>query len=282
MENKRKEPRKDIAIIGIGLKISCARDLEQYWEIIKNKIGCTEDFPKYRAKGVEGLVNIFNDSGEEPKFYQGSYIGRIDEFDNEFFQLSPREASLMDPAQRIFLETIRNTFDDAGYTAERLKQSKTGVFLGYTSSSLKDNYIVDIALNHPDLLPYSMTGNMAPLIPSRIAHLLDLKGPTMVMDTACSSALVALHEACEHILSGNCEMAVAGGLKLNVMPLILDNMKIGIEALDGKTRTFDSGADGSSMGEGCCTVLVKPLDLAEKDGDLIYAVIKSSSINHDG
>ncbi|QUH28423.1 SDR family NAD(P)-dependent oxidoreductase [Vallitalea guaymasensis] len=282
MENKRKEPRKDIAIIGIGLKISCARDLEEYWEIIKNKIGCTEDFPKYRAKGVEGLVNIFNDSGEEPKFYQGSYIGRIDEFDNEFFQLSPREASLMDPAQRIFLETIRNTFDDAGYTAERLKQSKTGVFLGYTSSSLKDNYIVDIALNHPDLLPYSMTGNMAPLIPSRIAHLLDLKGPTMVMDTACSSALVALHEACEHILSGNCEMAVAGGLKLNVLPLILDNMKIGIEALDGKTRTFDSGADGSSMGEGCCTVLVKPLDLAEKDGDLIYAVIKSSSINHDG
>ncbi|GKX30073.1 hypothetical protein SH1V18_25530 [Vallitalea longa] len=276
------EQREDIAIIGIGLKISWARDLEQYWEIINNKICCTEDFPKYRAKGVEGLVNVLYNSDKEPKFHQGSYIGRIDEFDNEFFHLSPREASLMDPAQRVFLETIRNTFDDAGYTARRLKQSKTGVFLGYTSSSLKDNYIVDIVFNHRDLLPYSMTGNMAPLIPSRISHLLDLKGPTMVMDTACSSALVAVHEACEHILSGNCEMAIAGGLKLNVMPLIMDDMSIGIESYDGKTRTFDSGADGSSMGEGCCTILLKPLHLAEKDGDIIYATIKSSSINHDG
>ncbi len=282
MENMRKKQRTDIAIIGIGLKLSCARDLEQYWEIINNKISCIEDFPKYRAKGIEGLVNIFHKSDKDPEFYQGSYIGRIDEFDNEFFQLSPREASLMDPVQRIFLETIRNTFDDAGYTAERLKQSKTGVFLGYTSSSIKDNYIIDIAFNHPDLLPYSMTGNMAPLIPSRIAHSLDLTGPTMVIDTACSSSLVAVHEACEHIFSGNCHMAVAGGLKLNVMPLIMDNMKIGIESLDGKTRTFDSGADGSSIGEGCCTILLKPLHLAEKDGDIIYAVIKGSSINHDG
>lgn len=282
MESKKKEQNRDIAIIGIGLKISCARDLEQYWEIIKNKIGCIENFPKYREKEVEGLVNIFHDGDKEPTFYQGSYIGRIDEFDNEFFQISPREASLMDPVQRIFLETIRNTFDDAGYTARRLKQSKTGVFLGYTASSLKDNYIVDIAFNHPDLLPYSMTGNMAPLIPSRISHLLDLTGPTMVMDTACSSSLVAVHEACEHILSGNCHMAVAGGLKLNVLPLIKENMKLGIESLDGKTRTFDSGADGASMGEGCCTVLLKPLTLAEKDGDMIYAVIKGTSINHDG
>ncbi|GMQ56626.1 hypothetical protein AN1V17_10200 [Vallitalea sediminicola] len=286
MENKKKEQRieqkKDIAVIGIGLKLSCARDLEQYWEIIKNKIGCSEDFPEYRAKDAEGLVNLFHDSDKEPQFYQGSYIGRIDEFDNEFFQLSPREASLMDPAQRIFLETIRSAFDDAGYTAGRLKQSKTGVFLGYTSASFKDNYIVDIALNHPDLLPYSMTGNMAPLIPARIAHLLDLTGPTMVMDTACSSGLVAVHEACEHIISGNCQMAVAGGLKLNVMPLIMDNMKIGIEALDGKTRTFDSGADGSSIAEGCCTILLKSLDQAEQDGDIIYAVIKGTSINHDG
>ncbi|QUI21910.1 SDR family NAD(P)-dependent oxidoreductase [Vallitalea pronyensis] len=282
MASKMKEENRDIAIIGIGLKISCARDLEQYWEIIKHKIGCIEDFPKYREEEVEGLVNIFHDSDKDPAFYQGSYIGRIDEFDHEFFNISPREASLMDPVQRIFLETIRNTFDDAGYTAERLKQSKTGVFLGYTASSLKDNYIVDIAFNHPELLPYSMTGNMAPLIPSRISHLLDLTGPTMVMDTACSSSLVAVHEACEHILSGNCQMAVAGGMKLNVLPIILDTMKLGIESLDGKTRTFDSGADGASMGEGCCTVLLKPLTLAEQDGDIIYAVIKGTSINHDG
>lgn len=282
MDNKAKKQREEIAIIGIGLKISWARDLDQYWEIINNKICCTEDFPKYRAKDVEGLVNIFYKGDNNPRFYQGSYIGRIDEFDNEFFHLSPKEASLMDPVQRIFLETIRNTFDDAGYTATQLKQSKTGVFLGYTSSSLKDNYIVDIALNHRDLLAYSMTGNMAPLIPSRISHLLDLKGPTMVMDTACSSALIAVHEACEHILSGNCEMAVAGGIKLNVMPLILDDMSIGIESLDGKTRTFDRGANGSSMGEGCCTILLKPLHKAKEDGDIIYSIIKSSSINHDG
>lgn len=280
--DEKKSTQEDIAIIGVGLRVSSAETLSDYWEIINNKISCTEPYPKSRRDLVSNFADLFYKEDREPEYYPGSYLHKLDQFDNSFFHISPKEASLMDPVQRIFLQTIVNTFEDAGYTNDMLKNTKTGVFVGYTSSSFKDNYIVDIAFNHPELLQYSMVGNMAPLIPSRVSQLLDLHGPTMVIDTACSSSLVAVHEACESIKNGTCEMAVAGGIKFHLLPIILDTLKLGIEADDGKTRTFDKDAAGTSIGEGCITVLLKSLREAERDDDTIYAVIKGSAINHDG
>jgi acyl transferase domain-containing protein len=163
-----------------------------------------------------------------------------------------------------------------------LKKTKTGIFVGYTACSFKDNYAMDIFMNDPKLLPYSLVGNMAAIIPARISHLLDLKGPTMVIDTACSSSLVAIYEACHSIINGASEMAIAGGIKIHLLPIVSEYFRLGIESSDGKTRTFDALADGSGIGEGVATVLLKPLEQAEKDQDHIYGVIKGCAVNSDG
>ena len=272
-----------IAIIGIGLNISNAKNIDEYWDIVSNKINCIVPYPEERKELMYDMIKYYKEEeNTDVEFYPGSYMDGIDEFDYEYFQMSPREASLTEPVHRLFLQTILQTFDDAGYSDKQLKKSKTGVFVGYAASNLKDNYITNIFLNHKELLPYSVVGNMAPLLASRSSQFLDLNGPTMIMDTACSSSLLAIHQACESIRNGTCEMAIAGGAKINMFPMIDKDTKLGIEATDGKTRTFDALASGTVNGEGVAAVLLKSLEAAERDGDSIYAVIDGSAINHDG
>lgn len=272
----------DIAVIGIGLKVANAESLDEYWEIFANQIDCIRDFPEKRKKQVENYAKIFPKTSSEVKFSKGTYLEYIDEFDYSFFKISPREAELMEPAHRILLQTIYNTFIDAGYQKETLAGKKVGVFIGYTAGSFKDNYLVNISFRYPELLKYAVTGNMPALLPSRISQILDLHGPTMIIDTACSSSLVAVHQACESIRNGSSEMAIAGGIKLHLLPMITEDLKLGIESIDDKTRTFDNDASGTGIGEGVFCVLLKPLARAEADGDYIYGIIKSSAINHDG
>ena len=188
----------------------------------------------------------------------------------------------MEPSKRITLQTIYNTFVDAGYTRETLAGTKTGVFIGYAAGSIKDSYVMNISFRYPGLMKYAMTGNMPALMPSRISQMLDLHGPTMILDTACSSSLFAVHLACESIHNGDAEMAIAGGIKLNILPMILEDLKLGIESVDDCTRAFDNDASGTGIGEGSFCVLLKPLAKAEEDGDHIYGVIKSTAVNHDG
>lgn len=274
--------RNDIAVIGIGLNINDAKTLPDYWQMFENQLDSIRDFPKNRREQIEDYARLFLSEGQNASYYRGTYLERIDEFDNDFFRISPKEAQAMDPVQRIMLQVMFSAFDDACYTPEKLNGSKTGIYLGYTANSIKDNYLTNIAFRYREYMKYALVGNMAAMIPSRASHILNLQGPTMVIDTACSSSLVAVHEASEAIRSGMCEMAIAGGIKLNLMPLILEEMQIGIEAGDDKTRTFDDFASGASIGEGFACVLLKSLQDAEHDGDHIYAVIRGSAINHDG
>lgn len=148
-------------------------------------------------------------------YNKAGYLDQIDEFDYEFFKISPIEAQVMDPIQRILLQTIFHAFDDAGYTPDRLNGTKTGIFIGYTPGSTKDNYSTNIFHNNPELIKYSNVGNMPCMVPSRASYLLNLKGPTMIIDSACSSSLVAIHDACMSIKNGTCTMAVAGGIRLH-------------------------------------------------------------------
>lgn len=282
MEDYKETQHTDIAIIGIGLKIADASTVSEYWNIFENNIDCIRDIPEHRKKQVREYAKVFIGEDREPEYYKGSYLENLDEFDYKYFKISPREAQVMEPAQRLILETICETFDDAGYSAKALKGSKTGVFIGYSSASFKDNYLMDISFMHPDLLKYSMVGNMPAILPARASHTLDLKGPSMVLDTACSSSLVAIIQACDSIKSHTSSMAIAGGVKLNLLPLITQDTKLGFESNDNKTRAFDAGASGTSIGEGTGCILLKSLEQAEKDHDHIYAVIKGMSINHDG
>lgn len=279
---KNYQQENDIAVIGIGLKVSNAETLEGYWEIFDHQIDCIRDMPQKRIAQVENYARIFPMTSYDVKFSKGTYLEHIDEFDYPFFKVTPREAELMEPAHRILLQTIYNTFVDAGYSKDSLAGTRTGVFIGYTAGSFKDNYLVNISFRYPELIKYALTGNMPALMPSRISQLFDLHGPTMILDTACSSSLLAVHQACESIHKGSSEMAIAGGIKINLLPVITDELKLGIESDDDRTRTFDNAASGTGIGEGVFCVLLKSLKRAELDKDHIYGVIKASSINHDG
>lgn len=276
----------DIAVIGIGLQIAGAGSLDEYWSIFENNIDLIRDLPQGRQADLEEMSYIYSLMMPNPNgtisYNKAGYLERIDEFDYEFFKLPPIEAQVMDPIQRILLQTVYSAFDDAGYTPDMLSGSKTGIFIGYTPGSTKDNYSTNIFHNNPELIKYSNVGNMPCMVPSRASFLLNLKGPTMVIDSACSSSLVAIHDACASIKNGTCTMAIAGGIRLHSFPIAYDDMNVGFETDDNKTRTFDNAASGAAIGEGSAVVLLKPLRAAEQDKDHIYAVIKSTAINNDG
>ncbi len=271
---------KDIAIIGVALKLQGADDIYQYYDKLCRGYDFIKAFPEARRKEADSYLEYAKRKDENTKYSEGAYLDEIDRFDYRFFKLTPKEASLMDPNQRIFLETAWKAIEDAGYGGKRLAGSRTGVFLGFSShsGSAYRQYITDV---EPEALSMSIAGNLPPIIASRISYLMDLKGPSMLIDTACSASLVAVHAACQSIRNRECDMALAGAVKLHFLPV--DNeVQLGIEASDCRAKTFDDSSDGTGMGEGAAVIVLKPLYKAEKDGDPIYAVIKGSAVNHDG
>ena len=278
--------KKDIAVIGIALQFPLADSPDEYWRNISQKLDCIREFPAERKKDVEDYFRflkskrIIGAGWDKLNYDEIAYLQEIDKFDYSFFRFSPKEASLMDPNQRIFLETAWHAIEDAGYGGKRIAGSRTGVYVGFSSpgGAAYMRYINDI---EPSSVPLAMAGNLPQIISSRISYLLDLRGPALLIDTACSSALVAVHFACQGIRSGDCEMAIAGSIKLNMLPL--KNMQnIGISSSDGRTRAFDNKSDGTGAGEGSAAILLKPLNKAMTDGDHVYAVIKGSAVNQDG
>lgn len=269
---------KDIAIIGIHANMPKSRDIEELWSNISKGRDCISKFPKKREEDTNNLLCCINSRRGKLEYCEGGYLDEIDKFDYNFFKLSPQEARLMDPSQRLFLETAYGVLENSGYGGEKLKGSKTGVFVGVASWPLYAQYISQV---EPESMPISVAGNVSSIIASRISYIFDLKGPSMVLDTACSSSLVAVHLACQSIRNGECKQAIAGGIKLNMFHTE-DLVKIGIESSDYRTRAFDNDSDGTSWGEGVGAVLLKPLSKALRDNDYIYAVIKGSAINQDG
>lgn len=269
---------KDIAIIGMSARLPKAQNLEQFWDNMRNGIDCVTQYPESRRIDAECYLKYKNPQMKEIKYINGAYLDEIDKFDYKFFNISPKEASLMDPNQRLFLETAWEAVEDSGYGSKRLEGSETGVYVGYVSGLEYKKFITDV---EPSSAIAAVPGNIAAVIAGRIAYMMDLRGPAVMVDTACSSSLVAVHMACMGLRNGDCEMALAGSVKLNFLPL-KSGEKLGIESEDGKTRAFDDSSDGTGMGEGVLAVLLKPLSKAVRDGDRIYAVIKGSAINQDG
>lgn len=280
MQKKSPVEQMDIAVIGLSVNMPDASNANQFWDVIAGKRDCIIPFPHQRKKDVDRYLDFMGVSPDERPFAKAGYLDRIDEFDARFFHISPKEAELMDPNQRLFLQTAMSAIEDAGYGGERVKGERVGVYVGYDNSTV-NAYRQMIADVQPDLVSLATTGNILPIIASRISHILDLKGPAMLIDTTCSSSLLAVHLARKAIQNGDCEMAIAGSVKMNMLPLLPED-KLGVEASDGRTRTFDDRADGTGIGEGVGAVLLKPLKAALRDGDAIYAVMKGSAANHDG
>ncbi|MCX7923161.1 MAG: SDR family NAD(P)-dependent oxidoreductase [Clostridia bacterium] len=273
---------KDIAIIGMSGRFAGTADIGGFLDILMNGQDCIRDIPKGRKRDSDNFLHIRGMDIEKLEYSKLGYMDEIDKFDCKFFSISPREASLMDPSQRILLETIWKSIEDGGYGGGKLAGSKTGVYIGH-SGDIQEDYRNLISEIDSSLLGLSIPGNIRSIIASRISYILDLRGPAMIVDTACSSSLVAVHLACQSIRSGECELAVAGGININLLPYKREFQgDVGIESADGRAKTFDDSSDGTGGGEGVAAILLKPLSRAIDDGDNIYAVIKGSASNQDG
>ena len=202
----------------------------------------------------------------------------MDEFDPLFFRISPREAETMDPQQRLLMTYVWRVIEDAGYAASDLAGTNTGVFVG-TSSSGYASLVAQAGV----LEGASATGMVPSIGPNRMSFLLDLHGPSEPIETACSSSLVAVHRALQAIQSGECDLAIAGGVNLLISAEAqISFSNAGMLAPDGRCKTFSKLANGYVRGEGAGMLLLKPLSAAERDGDHIYGLIRGSAENHGG
>ncbi len=275
---------KDIAVIGIACRFAAADNKEEYWKLLKVGEDAIRELPENRKKLNEAYLKVKGHDLKEDGYFKGGFLQEVDKFDYGFFNISPLEASLMSPNQRMFLETAWNTIEDAGYGGGKITGSKTGVFLGH-STDFGISYKEFVETLDPSLMSFSISGNLNSIIASRISYLFDLKGPSMIVDTACSSSLTAVHLACRSLRSGECDMALAGAVKIDLLPLNSIKKKedeIGITSSDGRARAFDDSAEGTGLGEGIGVILLKPLAKAVEEGDNIYAVVKGSATNQDG
>ncbi|MGY8649081.1 MAG: SDR family NAD(P)-dependent oxidoreductase, partial [Verrucomicrobiales bacterium] len=269
-----------VAIIGMSGRFPGSPDLDHFWKHLCAGENLISEVPADRWRS-EDLRKLF--APEEMKHFDsvrwGGFIEDSDAFDADFFGISPREAALMDPQQRLFLESVWHAIEDAGYQPGDLSGTRTGVFAGVSST----DYHQLLLKQSDNVEPYQSTGMAHSVLTNRVSYLLNLKGPSRPFDTACSSSLIALHEAVESIRRGECDTALAGGVSLMFSPMVyLAFAKAGMLAPDGRCKAFDEAADGYVRGEGVGVVLLKSLSAARRDGDSIYAVVRGSSENHGG
>lgn len=215
-----------------------------------------------------------------PALSIGSIEGALD-FDNKLFRISPREAEAMDPHHRVMLESAVCAVEDAGYTAADLGGSRTGVFIAMYNQDFA--HVTRSPAWERESRIYLGTGSAHSLLPNRISYLLDLHGPSEIVDTACSSAIVALHRAVQAIRVDECDQAIVGGVSLLLDPERLSALqRIGVLSPDGRCALFDQGSSGQVMGEGVAAVLLKREARAVADRDHVYGVIRASGVNHRG
>ena len=271
--------KSDIAIIGMSCRFPGAEDYDAFWQNLRDGVESISFFSdeEVLAAGVDpALVS-------HPDYVKaGGVLSDIDHFDASFFAYSPREAALMDPQHRLFLEEAWKALEDAGYDPST--SGSIGVFAGGSMSSYLLNNLAPNRQLLKSVNGYQvMIGNDKDFLPTRVSYKLNLKGPSVNVQTACSTSLVAVHMACQSLLNGECDIALAGGATVQVPQkeghLYQQGM---ILSPDGHCRAFDARAEGTISGSGIGIVVLKWLKDALADGDYIHAVIKGSAINNDG
>lgn len=272
---------KDIAIIGMACKFARADQPEEFWANLRQGLDLVGPLPGSRQADTDAYLAGLGVDISQVEYNEVAYLRDIAAFDPTFFKISPKEASLMDPNQRLFLMTAWKAIEDAGYGGKKLAGTETGIYLGF-SNDFGYEYKRFIAELEPGSNAISTAGNIKSIIASRIAYIMDLKGPSMVVDTACSSTLTAIHLACTALRNGECDTALAGSVKIHLVNMKGADDGIGIRSSIGRARTFDESSDGTGSGEGCGVLMLKPLKKALEGGDAVYAVIKGSALNQDG
>jgi amino acid adenylation domain-containing protein len=263
MPNTQQSMQEPIAIIGMSGRFPQARNIDEMWGIL--------------AAGKDVVQELFEDRFSNKVLGKNKYkygcIPGVSEFDPLFFEISPREAETMDPRQRLLLQESWKALEDAGYGSAEIKKSNIGMFVGVEEGDYR------LIIKEKS----SITSNHNAILSARLAYFLNLRGPNMAINTACSSGLVAVHQACLSLRNQECDTALAAGVNLMLTPEMFEGMnKAGMLSEDGKCFAFDKRANGMVPGEAVAVVVLKRLSQAKADGDPIYAVIKGSGINYDG
>ena len=279
LEEMESSQKGSIAIVGMGLRLPGGmRNESSLWQVLANGVDTISEIPADRWD----LAAYYDPDPDKPgkmNTRHGSFLRDADQFDAEFFGVSPREAISMDPQHRLLMETSWEALENATIAPASLRGSQTGVFVGignsdYWRMAYRDEEQIDA---------YSALGNSYSVASGRLSYFLDVHGPSMAVDTACSASLVAVHLACRSLRSGECSLALAAGVNLILSPEANINFsKSRMLAPDGRCKTFDAAADGYVRAEGCGVVVLKTLSAAQADGNRILAVIRGSAVNQDG
>ncbi|PEP90341.1 polyketide synthase, partial [Bacillus wiedmannii] len=265
-----------IAIIGMSGKFPKSDTLEVFWNNIAQGRDCISEIPEMRWSIDEYYDSNPKASGKSYSKWMG-FLEDVDKFDPLFFNISPAEAELMDPQQRLFLENAWSCIEDAGLNPFSLSGSRTGVFVGCGTNDYGQ------VLNSQGLNAQGLMGVAPSILSARISYLLNLKGPCMSIDTACSSSLVAIAEACNSLILRTSDLALVGGVYAMAGPSMhIMTSKSGMLSPHGRCRTFDNQANGFVPGEGVGVVLLKRLSDAVRDQDPIHGVIRGWGVNQDG
>ncbi|WP_174185440.1 type I polyketide synthase [Nocardia barduliensis] len=272
----------DIAIVGVSGRYPGADGLDEYWRVLVEGRDCVTEIPQHRWDHTRYFVpDRHNPFTAYTKW--GGFLDDVDCFDPLFFAISPREAEILDPQERLFLQTAWAALEDAGHSRADLARGglhpeQAGVFVGVMWGTYQMFGAEESRLGRGTL-----PGSTFWSIPNRVSHALDFQGPSMAVDTACSSSLTALHLACQSIRTGECRLAVVGGVNLSLHPYKFVALSQGqFASTDGRCRSFGAGGDGYVASEGVGAMVLRPLADAEADGDTIYGVVKGTAINHGG
>ena len=273
--------KEGIAIIGIGCRFpGGVNDTESFWKLLVEGREAVSDVPPDRWN-LERFYDAEPGLVGKTVARRGGFVEGIDKFDPQFFGISLREAPYVDPLHRLLLETTWEAIEDAGLVLDLEKGTDIGVFVGISHSDYQG--IQHTATDRGGISAHTSTGTAHSIAANRISYCLNLRGPSIAMDTACSSALTAVHVACEQILAGRCKAAIAGGATVLIMPDgFIGFSQAGMLSPEGKCKAFDASANGFVRSEGAGMVLMKRLSDALADGDPIYAVIVGSAVNQDG
>ena len=266
-----------IAVVGIDCRFPGAPDKDAFWRLLMDGVVTDTEVPSqrwdidayYHPDGVAGSMNT----------RRAHFIDDVDAFDYDFFGIAPIEAAALDPQQRLLLQASWRALEDAGIDPRSLAGTPTGVFVGMMSSEWSSRQMFDLA----GVTAFRGAGSGYFMTANRISYHLNLTGPSMAIDSACSSSLMAVHQGCAALRSGDTDTVVAAGANLLLTPaLSIFYTQAGLSAPDGRCKPFGQRADGIGRGEGVAAVVLRRLDDAVADGQPIYAVVKSSVANHDG
>ncbi|MXX89418.1 MAG: SDR family NAD(P)-dependent oxidoreductase [Boseongicola sp. SB0665_bin_10] len=280
--NETSRLAEPVAVVGMACRFPGAPDIPSFWHLLETGGNAVTDGAP--ASGPNRLEELFKD----PRNLQGAcrycaYVDDIDQFDARFFRISPVEAELLDPQQRMMLETSWQALEDAGMDPDRLKESLTGVYSGISNDEYRMLVTDSERPGEAAASLYALSGTNLNGTCGRVSFVLGFMGPAKAVDAACASSLLSVHDAVADLQQGKADLAIAGGvqaiLNSRIFELRADSMML---SPDGQCKAFDSSANGYVRGEGCGAVVLKRLRDAEADGDRIWAVIRGAAVNHGG